>query len=222
MIALKNEIYAYHAPTNQLTLLAQPEIKPEIRFNDGKCDPQGRFWVGTMSMTGKKGDGELYCMHRDGTLKKVLEGVSISNGLAWDQEKSKMYYIDTPTQQVFSFDFDSKTGEISNRSVVYTFREEDGSPDGMTIDADGMLWVALWGGGKVAKVNPEEKRWVDSVDVPASLVTSCVFGGDDLQTLYITTARIGLSETQLEKEPYSGGLFSVRLGVKGTPSYLFL
>lgn len=222
LLALKDGIYSYHLQSKELALVAQPEnLSVDNRFNDGKCDPQGRFWAGTMNMNGKKNQGELYCLHKDGKLTMVFDGVSISNGLAWDVKDNKMFYIDTPTQQVVSFDFDPSTGEIDHKTVVYTFKEEDGSPDGMTIDSDGMLWVALWGGGRVARINPSTKEWVSSVQVPASLVTSCVFGGENLQTLYMTTARIGLTEEELKTQPLAGGLFSIQLDVKGTPSYLY-
>jgi sugar lactone lactonase YvrE len=223
ILALKDGIYFYNLKTGELTIAAKPnhELDDENRFNDGKCDPQGRFWVGTMNMNGKKHQGELFCFLRDGTLQTVLKGVSISNGMAWDETRNKMYYIDTPTQQIVSYDFDYATGEISNKDTVYTFDLNDGSPDGMTIDSQGMLWVALWGGGKVANVDPLTKEWLSSIEVPASLVTSCVFGGENLQTLYITTARIGLSEEELAVQPFAGGVFSIQLDVKGTPCNSF-
>lgn len=222
ILALKDGIYFYNEETEELTLAAKPDVlEEENRFNDAKCDPQGRFWAGTMNMNGKNHQGELFCFHQDGTLEKVLTGVSISNGLGWDVNRKKMYYIDTPTQQVVSYDFDETSGMITNKDVVYTFDSTDGSPDGMTIDSEGMLWVALWGGSKVARINPVTSEWISTIEVPASLVTSCVFGGEDLQTLYITTASIGLTEEELQEQPHAGGLFSIRLDAKGTRSYSF-
>jgi sugar lactone lactonase YvrE len=220
ILSLEDGIYSFRQSNNKLHQIVQPDtLGVDNRFNDGKCDPQGRFWSGTMNMNGEKHQGKLYCLNQDGILEQKLDRLSISNGIAWNKELNKMYFIDTPTQKIVSFDFNFKNGEINNIESIFKFSEKDGSPDGMTIDSEGMLWVSLWGGGKVAKIDPLKKKWIDSINVPAKLVTSCVFGGEDLKTLYITTACFGLTEEELEETPHAGGIFSINLNVKGTRSY---
>ncbi len=132
-----------------------------------------------------------------------------------------MYYVDTPTHQVVAFDYDLETGDLSNRRVVVEIPEDQGSPDGMTIDSEGMIWVAHWGGWRVTRWNPNTGKLLDVVPVPASQVTSCTFGGPHLDKLYITTARVGLNEDELTKQPHAGGLFCVELGIRGTPAIPF-
>ncbi|MFU8692762.1 SMP-30/gluconolactonase/LRE family protein (plasmid) [Rossellomorea sp. FS2] len=218
ILALQDGIYSFNFNTGDLNLLVEPGNWPDgNRFNDGKCDPEGRYWIGTMNMDNRRGQGALFRLHQDGLIG-MLDSVSISNGLAWDRAEGKMYYIDTPTQEVASFDYNPATGEISNRHKVYSFAEKEGSPDGMTIDSEGNLWVALWGGGKVAKINPSTGRWEDSIHLPVSLVTSCVFGGADHKTLFITTARYGMTEQEIQESPLSGSVFAFEPGVAGTPS----
>jgi sugar lactone lactonase YvrE len=128
-----------------------------------------------------------------------------------------MYYIDTPTRAVTAYDFNSQTGDISNPSTVIEIPKELGAPDGMTIDSEGMLWVALWGGFGVVRIDPESGSILSKVDVPAPQVTSCTFGGDSLDTLYITTARVGMHEDKLAEFPSSGNIFAVNPGVNGLP-----
>jgi sugar lactone lactonase YvrE len=192
---------------------------PNVRFNDGKCDPQGRFWVGTMHQQAKEGAGKLYMFDGDSLLVKQPD-VTISNGIVWDTNKNIMYYIDTPTQKVFAYDYAPETGEISNRRVVVKVPREKGSPDGMSIDAEGKLWVAHWGGHGVYRWDPETGKLMEKIEVPAPNVTSCAFGGKDLKTLYITTAKVGLSEKQLKKYPLSGSLFVIETDIKGAESFL--
>jgi sugar lactone lactonase YvrE len=222
IVALYNGFYSLDPETETLTPIVDPEKdKPTNRFNDGKCDSSGRFWAGTMSLDGALNEGALYYLDKDLSVKKVLENVSTSNGLAWDFEGRTMYYIDTPTKKVRAFDFDRVTGDISNERVVIDFPENEGFPDGMNIDNEGMLWIAHWGGGQVSRWNPNTGEKVDSIMVPAPLVTSCEFGGKDLDELYITTARIGLSEEEIQKYPHAGSLFKVKPGVKGIKTYGF-
>ncbi|MFZ4451439.1 SMP-30/gluconolactonase/LRE family protein [Salibacterium aidingense] len=191
------------------------------RFNDGKCDPAGRFWAGTMAYDKQKDQAALYCLEADHTVAQKIDNIGISNGLAWNAEQTSMYYIDTPTLQVSAFDYDVKSGSISNRRTIITFSGTEGRPDGMTIDAEGMLWIAHYGGWKVSRWNPGTSECLEEIEVPASQVTSCVFGGRDLKTLYITTARNSLREEQMQQEPHAGGLFAVDLDVKGTLSDRF-
>lgn len=222
LVALQNGIYALNIKNGAKKLLVNPEKNlPNNRFNDGKCDPAGRFWAGTMSTVGEDGAGTLYRFDSDTTIHKMIEKVSISNGIVWSADKTKMYYIDTPTHKVMAYDYNNETGEISNATVAVNIPNEMGSPDGMTIDEKGNLWVALWGGFAVSCWNPETGVLVTKVDVPAKNVTSCAFGDDDLGTLYITTAREDNTKEELEKYPNSGGVFKTRTGVKGVEAYFF-
>jgi sugar lactone lactonase YvrE len=202
--------------------IADPEQgNPDTRFNDGKCDPAGRFWAGTMSLSRSAGSAALYRLDSDGAVSKLVEGVTVSNGLAWDLEKSRMYYIDSPTKSVVAFDYRDEDGAISNPRIAFTTPPEMGSPDGMTIDSEGLLWIAFYRGGCVARWNPETGELLQRVDIPAPQVTSCCFGGGNLRTLFVTTARQGMDAAALERFPEAGGLFAFEPGVAGTPSYRY-
>ena len=222
MVALGNGIYQFDPETGTKKKVADPEADISgNRFNDGKCDPAGRFWAGTMSMTGEEGAGTLYRLNSDGSIHPMVKGVSISNGIAWSADASRMYYIDTPTRKVMEYDYDNATGEIRNPRVALHVPEGMGAPDGMTIDAGGNLWVALWGGAAVGCWNPRSGELLRTIEVPAKNVTSCAFGGKDLDVLYITTARQGTSAEELKKYPHAGGLFKTRPGVKGMEAFFF-
>lgn len=214
--------------TGVLSPIANPEAgHPERRFNDGKCDPQGRFWAGTlyqdMSRPVTQWDpvGTLYRLDADGRAHPVLTDLRIPNGLTWSPDGDTFYFIDSPTQQVWAFDFDARHGTLANRRVVIAIPESVGFPDGMTSDAEGMLWIAHFFGGQVTRWNPRTAELIGRVLVPEGNVTSCVFGGDRLDDLYITTARILLDATGLERQPHAGGLYLVQPGVRGIPSYPF-
>lgn len=191
------------------------------RCNDGKCDPSGRLWIGTMDLDGKKGAGSLYRINCDYQVTRVLTNTSISNGIAWSPDLKKMYYIDSPTYRILAFDYDDKTGNISNPSPVIEVPEEIGLPDGMTIDEKGMLWIAHWGGSQVCRWNPANGELLGKLKVPAPNVTSCIFGGPFMSTLFITTARSGLSDKELKKYPMSGSLFATQVDVKGLNANYF-
>ena len=190
-----------------------------LRFNDGKCDPAGRLWAGTMSYDHETPAAALYRLDHDGAVTPMLAGVTISNGLAWSGDGSTMFYIDTPTRRIEAFDFDVAAGTISGRRTIVELPADHGHPDGMTIDAADGLWVACWGGGAV-------RRFVDGVlDVevllPVSQPTSCAFGGPDLDELYITSARQNLRPPELVEQPLAGALLRVRPGVCGVPTVAF-
>jgi len=222
LVALQNGIYQLNPKTGTKKLIADPEKDlPNNRFNDGKCDPKGRFWAGTMSTIDEGKAGTLYRLDGDSSIHKMIENVSISNGIVWSLDKTKMYYIDTPTQKVVAYDYNNETGEISNKKIAVEVASEMGFPDGMTIDEEGNIWVALWGGSAVGCWNPETGKLIRTVEVPAKNVTSCAFGDDDLATLYITTARIAASDEELKKFPNAGGVFKIRLGVKGVEAFFY-
>lgn len=191
------------------------------RFNDGKCDPQGRFWVGSLSMDGVQQVSSLYCVDDGFSLEEKITDVSISNGIIWSLDGKLMYHIDTPTGKVMQYDFESDTGDVSNGRVVITIPEEMGYPDGMTIDSNGMLWIALWDGFAVVQYNPHTGALLQTVKLPVPKVTSCAFGGIDLNTLFITSASVEMTDEELLKYPLSGGLFMVNLNTTGVRANYF-
>ncbi len=222
LVALKNGIYKLNPETGTKKRIVDPEeTLPNNRFNDGKCDPSGRFWAGTMSLQDEKGAGTLYRLDTDSSIHEIIENVSISNGIVWSADNSKMYYIDTPTQKVVAYNFNNETGEIENPKVAVEVPKEMGSPDGMTIDSEGNIWVALWGGSAVGCWNPATGELLRTIEVPAKNVTSCAFGDKDLGTLYITTARIATNNENLKKYPNAGGVFKTRPGVKGVEAFFY-
>lgn len=205
-----------------VTKIINPESdKPNNRFNDGKCDSAGRFWAGTMDMNISKNQGALYMLDSNLKMYKKYSPVTISNGICWSLDNKQMYYIDTPTQEVVVFDFDLETGEINNPKTLVAIEKEKGSPDGMTIDANGCLWVALWGGGAVVCYDPKSNKFVHKIETPASQVSSCAFGGKNLNELYVTSAKTGLSGEQLEREPLAGATFKIKPDVVGLPTNSF-
>jgi len=221
LVALQNGIHKIDINTGQLELVVNPLEDAQKRFNDGKCDPKGRFWVGTMALDGRKEASELYRLDKDKTIHSVLDKVSVSNGIVWSADKKTMYYIDTPTSMVQAFDYDNKTGSLSHRRIVVQIPKADGYPDGMTIDAEGKLWIALWGGGAVVRYDPITGKMLQKVEVPAPNTSSCAFGGENLDILYITTARIKLTPDQLKEYPNSGGLFAIKPGMRGLPTNFY-
>lgn len=212
----------FSCETGESSAYANPEAGlPNNRFNDGKCDLQGRLWAGTMSVVETETKGTLYRVTGPDEVKAQHGPVTISNGLAWSADASTMYYIDSPTRKVDAFDFDAETGEISGQRTAVALAEGIGYPDGMTIDAEGKLWVALWEGWGVGCFDPATGEMIAKVEVPVACVTSCCFGGPDLMDLYITTASRDLTEEDRPKQPQAGGIFVARPGVKGTPSVRF-
>lgn len=225
VVGLEDGLYMLDTASGDLSKLVDPEPElPENRCNDGKSDPAGRFWVGSLSMaesdSGPAAVAALYRVEPSGKFEKMRDGITISNGLAWTADNRVMYYIDTPTHKITAFDYDIATGAISNDRTVVTIPESEGSPDGMTIDTEGFLWVGLWAGWKVARYNPQNGKCVETVPVPAANVTCCTFGGAKLDELYITTARITVDEGD-ERQPHAGGLFCIRTGARGTKTFRF-
>ncbi len=209
--------------SKKIQRITDPEAHlPNNRFNDGKVDPEGRFWAGTLSLTEEPKAGNLYVLEKDLSVSKKIGSVTISNGLAWSPDQKTMYYIDTPTSEIVSFHYEKGTGEISDRKVIIKIPRQDGYPDGMTIDSEGMLWIAHWDGWQVSRWNPQTGEKINKISMPVARVTSCTFGGDNLEDLYITTARKELTEEQLEKQPLAGSLFVLRnCGAKGMPAFEF-
>ncbi|WP_342427300.1 SMP-30/gluconolactonase/LRE family protein [Paenibacillus sp. FSL L8-0158] len=218
IVALISGLYCLDIETGAKVLIHDPEEgRLGNRFNDGKCDPAGRFLAGTMSLNGEHAQGALYSLSTKGDVSLLVDKASTSNGLAWSADHRTMYYIDTPTLKIVSFDYDVVQGTIRNKQLVARLDESEGYPDGMTIDAEDMLWVARWGGKRVSRIHPAHGEVIAEVSLPVNCVTSCAFGGEQLDELYITTAQDDDSADQ----PLAGGLFMVKTGVKGTPTSYF-
>jgi sugar lactone lactonase YvrE len=206
--ATENGFFVSDTPDSELIRVADPETdRPQNRFNDGKCDSEGRLWAGTMPTNGEKETGAFYSLSPDKTVTKHFGGVSCSNGLAWSTDNRTLYYIDTPTRRVDAFTYHAESGTLANRREAFPIPDGLGYPDGMTIDADGFLWVAMWGGGAVVCFAPETGEIVGKVSVGAKNVTSCAWGGPNLEELYITTARDNTSDEELRELPHAGGVF---------------
>ncbi len=223
-LALGRAFATLDLETRRLSVIAEPEeekARQGNRFNDGKCDPRGRFWAGTMAVSEAPAAGGLYRLDPDGRVRRMLESVSISNGIVWSEDARLMYYIDTPTREVAVFDYDDETGAIANRRVAVRFPASHGWPDGMTMDAEGLLWIAEWDGDCVSRWDPATGKLARRVKLPVSRVTSCVFGGAGLDELYVTTAWSRLDPERRRAQPLAGGLFRLRPGVKGRPAFAF-
>jgi sugar lactone lactonase YvrE len=197
--------------------------EPIVRFghesdmclNDGACDRQGRLWVGSISFDEAPERGSLYRVDPDLQFERVLDRLWISNGIDWSLDDTKMYFVDSPTRRVDVLDYDISTGTATNRRPFYEFADDvPGIPDGLCVDAEGGLWVALWGGSRVVGLTSDGHLHTH-VDVPSSQVTSCAFGGPDLRTLFITSATWDLAPAVLAQEPHAGGLFTADVGVAG-------
>lgn len=203
--------------------IAQVEAdRPDTRMNDGACDPAGRFWAGTMAFEHRtrRGAGALYRLDPDGRATAMLRDVTLSNGIDWSPDGRLMYYVDSGTQRVDAFDFDVARGTLSNRRPLVRIAAETGVPDGLTVDAEGFLWLAVWGGAAVHRYSPHGV--LDRVvRMPVTQPTKCWFGGQDLADLFITSAWIDLSAEEQAAQPLAGGLFRVRPGVRGKPATLF-
>lgn len=222
VVALEDGIYEINLDNGKLNQISDIEASmTENRFNDGKCDPQGNFWVGSMHLKESSPKASLYKVAPNGTTTKMIDSVTISNGIVWSKDAKTMYYIDTPTKTIKSYDYDIKTSTISNEKVAVNVPESLGYPDGMTIDQNDMLWVALWNGNAVAQFNPKTGKLISKIEVPAHNVTSCAFGGKNLDVLYITTSTNDMTNEEREKYPLAGSIFKYKPEAKGRPAFFF-
>jgi sugar lactone lactonase YvrE len=203
--------FALEDPEGTVTPMSPVWDDAMIRMNDGGADPYGRFYCGTMHYDELTGFGSLYRLDPDGAITKVFDGVTISNGLEWSPDGSLAFYNDTPTHQISVFDHSLEEG-LTNRRTFVDLADEGGFPDGLTVDAEGGVWVALWQNGQVRRYAPDG-RLDEIVEVDASQTTACTFGGDDLSTLFISTSRRGVTD-----EPAAGAIFSYVPGVQGQPA----
>lgn len=222
VIALEDGIYMINTSNGEITLLSDVESDMMFnRFNDGKCDPNGNLWIGSMHLDQSAPKASLYKVDEKGLAKKMLDSVTISNGIVWTRDRRTMYYIDTPTGHIRAFDFDAYHSTISNERVVVIIPESLGFGDGMAIDAEDKLWVGLWNGNAVARFDPISGELIEKIEVPAHNVTSCSFGGNNFDTLYITTSSLDMTEKEKMKYPFAGSLFMVKPGVKGVAGNFF-
>ncbi len=221
LAAMQTGLKAVDIDSGAVTAIASPEAsKPGNRFNDGKCDRRGRFWVGTLAIDTTPGHGSLYRLDPDGRCSLMDQGFTISNGLGWSPDDRLFYFTDSGAKRIYVYDFDVEAGTIANRRIFVELPDGVGSPDGLTVDAEGFVWSAHWDGWCVTRYDPFGK--VDRViNLPVPRPTSCTFGGPDLSTLYVTSARIRLSAQQLAEAPLSGSVFAVRAGVRGLPELPF-
>jgi len=220
VMATQRGLAFWDEKTHTLTHVAEPEVDiPNSRFNDGAMDRQGRFWAGT-AVNGKE-DGTLYRLDADLSVHKMETGISCSNGIGWSPDNKIMYYTDSPFCAIYAYDFDAVSGEIANRRVCIHTPEGDGVPDGLTVDSEGFIWSARWDGWKVSRYDPQGKLERE-IKVPVRFVTSCAFGGEQLDTLYITTAYGGESLAEVKKtQPWAGDVVKAYPGVKGLPAPKF-
>jgi sugar lactone lactonase YvrE len=216
VIAGDHGLFFLDEKTGALTPIADPEHdKPDNRFNDGKCSPDGRFFAGTISLTRKTGDAKLYRLDPDLTLHEAFGPVTTSNGIVWTQDGKTVYYIDTPRREVLAFDYED--GHLRNLRSAFSTGHIDASPDGMTLDTAGRLWIAFCHGGCVSCFDPATGNEVHRIALPCLETTACAFGGPDLTDLYVTT---GVHKTA--KEEHAGRLFVISdLKAKGLPANAF-
>ncbi len=216
VMALRDGFGLLDTATGCVEMIADTEAdNPGNRMNDGKCDSEGRFWAGTMAFDARPGAGALYRLDRDHGVTKMLSDVSISNGIDWSLDNRTMYFIDS-LSGLDAFDYEPIGGQITNRRRIATIPPELGVPDGMTLDSEGYLWVAIWGGWMVRRFAPDGR--IDrEIRVPVARTSSCAFGGPDYADLYITTASPEPGSDEHAAQPHAGGLFRVRPGVTGRP-----
>jgi sugar lactone lactonase YvrE len=214
-LALDTSIARFDLLEEKIEWLFKVEDDEANRCNDGAVDASGRLWVGTMHKQHQQGAGALYSIDSDRNISRKISNTTISNGIVWSLDGKRMYYIDSGAQFVQSYLFDEATGEISFEKNVIEVPKELGTPDGMTIDEEGMLWVAHWGGFGVYRWNPDTGELLQKIELPVPQVTSCAFAGDNLDYLIISSSRENFTEKDQQDYPESGNLFCIKMHVKG-------
>jgi sugar lactone lactonase YvrE len=219
VLATRDGFAFWDPETQALRFIADPEPgKPDARFNDGAVDRQGRFWAGTIS---KEPTSSLYRLDPDGSVHRMESGVTVSNGIGWSPDDRTMYFTDSPLRVIYAYDFDPATGAIENRRPFIHTPERAGVPDGLTVDSEGFIWSARWGGWKVTRYDPAGKAERE-IQLSVQYPTSCTFGGPQLDELYITSAWAALSEAERADQPWAGDLFRLQAGVRGFEEPRFL
>ncbi len=224
LFAPDRKIATLDLDTLEIKIMAELEKDlPGNRFNDGKCDPYGRFLVGSMArQPDGKPVGSLYCVETDLTIRKLRDGLIISNGMGWSPDFQKFYLADSNSRDIWVYDYDLERGEIENQRVAFRLPDEPGVADGLTVDQEGLIWLAIWDGACITRWNPKNGKMVEKHDFPALRTTSCVFGGMNMDELYITSATIDLSDQDWRDFPHNGALMRKKLGVKGMETFSFM
>jgi sugar lactone lactonase YvrE len=222
VLSLRSGLAGFELATGKLSPLVALE-RPELdnRLNDTKCDRRGRLWVGTMRDYGAARTGSLYRIAPDLACERLLSAIAVPNALCWSPDDKTMYFADTADGRLRAYDFDADSGRLGAMRVLLEAGSQPGRPDGATVDVEGCIWNARYGGGAILRLTPAGD--VDRcIDIPAAHVTACTFGGSDLRTLYVTTARQRLTAAELERQPLAGNLFALNVGVAGLPEPRFL
>jgi sugar lactone lactonase YvrE len=208
--------------TKSFEVLAHPEAdQPNNRFNDGAVDAMGRFWAGTMDNAEAHSEGVLYRLDPDFSIHIMATGMGIPNGLGWSPDNKIMYHVDSTRREIYTYDFDLDSGSITNKKVLVRLKADEGYPDGLTVDSEGYIWLAHWGGWRITRFDPNGNP-VEIFKTPIECPTACTFGGADLKTLYITSAWKGLkTEEQRKAQPLAGDLFCLQTNVAGQPEPKF-
>jgi sugar lactone lactonase YvrE len=222
ILGMENGLASFNLETNVLKSLVDIERNISTnRSNDGACDVTGRLWIGTMAKDFTSRKGSLYCIEKDLSITKKLNNLTISNGLTWSLDNKRMYFIDSSTQFVQCFLFDTEKAEIKFERVAIEIDKKLGTPDGMTTDEEGMLWIAHYNGFAVCRWDPSTGKLLEKVELPVPQVTCCTFGDENFDHLIITTAREKMNKEDLKKYPDSGNLFVAKVNVKGVPKFQF-
>jgi sugar lactone lactonase YvrE len=215
VLALRSGFHFLDLDTGAIRPVARPELeRAENRFNDGKPDRRGRFWAGSMHDPEVAPTGALYRLDPDGTCHRMVDGFVCPNALCWSPDGRTMYHADTPQRVVWAWDSDPDRGEIANRRVFARISPDDGAPDGATVDAEGFVWLAHWGGWQLTRHDPTG-RTERVIRLPVQCPTCPAFGGPDLDVLYVTSATVGLSPAELAAQPCAGGILALDPGVRG-------
>jgi sugar lactone lactonase YvrE len=221
LIAFRSGLATLDAPGAEVRWLEVPGLNlGDERFNDGKADRAGRFWTGTLDRRLASPIGQLYRVEAGFQVVAVDRGFTIANGLGWSPDERTMYFTDTPARRIYRYDFDAAAGRVSNRRVFVEVAAGDGGPDGMTVDAEGHVWSAQFDRWCVNRYAPDGSL-ERSIRLPVQQPTSCAFGGPELATLYVTSARIDLDDRALGAQPLAGGVFALEPGVRGRPEPRF-
>lgn len=229
LVAMRSALILFNPADDERRRIASAPFDPELyRFNDGRCDALGRFWMGTKSEPRNGTPGvqqklepqHLWCFDRDGTFHSAPPRAAIGNGIAWSPDYRTLYFTDTSKRSISKYAFDFETGSLGRKRRFASFRRKEGEPDGSAVDSDGNYWVALYGGSKIACLGADGDR-IREIKLPVRLPTMCTFGGDDLRTMFITTASAGVDEKGLGNDPLAGSLLQCRPGVQGLPPDLF-
>lgn len=216
ILALASGFHALNLDSGTLTPIADPEAdRPGTRFNDGRCDRQGRFLAGTMSMGLKRPNAALYRLDADLGTERLIGDTTVANGLAFSPDGTVMYWADSPAQTVWAFDYDTASGRPGARRVLRQFAPGDGFPDGAAVDAEGFYWTAMFNGGRVLRLDPRNGETVREIPIPVRRPTMPAFGGADLKTLYVTSARENAPADELAHHPQSGSIFAIEVDVPG-------